>query len=656
MWRPEITLFVKKAALLSCLLGLALACGPVSRLSRLKPETIQAQISLTDAESRMPQTNIEIKRDTLKVVNIDGKEMYLMSAVQDEEGNMVASRQLDAAVVVAKFRNVAERNGKIDLCFQIIVPESLYHKDWQLRYSPIMYIMDDSLALDKVIVTGEMYRKRQNRGYELYRKFLSSIIIDSTAFIDKRALEIFLRRNIPQIYAYKNDSSFVDVEVFHSAFGVSQRQALEHYTNRLAERWNERRKRQRPRKFQQYVKAPILTEGIRLDTVMRDIQGNYVFDYVQTINTRPRLRKVEIALDGEIYEQNSRLLTIPRSDRLTFFISSLSAFVDGRARYLTKVVERKASAEYAYDLRFSSAGYELDPALGNNAAELSKIKSRIALLMDDEMFDVDSITVVASCSPEGSLKMNSQLARRRSQGISTYFSKYMKHCADSINRELGVVISLDSSWTLETVKPLALRSSSVPENWDHLLMMVEDDSVMTLTQKEEFFAMQQIPNLDAREKAMSLQPWYGYVRETMYPRLRMVRFRFALSRKGMLQDTIHTTVLDTLYMSGVQAIRDRDYEKALSILGPYEDFNTAVACLALDRNLTARSLLDKCPDSDKKEYMLAIINARLGDEQAAVQHYINSCGMNAQFVHRGNLDPEISALINKYGLNREEEY
>ena len=466
MWRHAKPLSIKKAALFSCLLltGLSIACGPVYRLSHLKEEAFQAQISLSETTGRIPQTNIEIKRDTLKVVNIDGKEMYLMSAVQDEYGNMVASRQLEAAVVVAKFRNVAERNGKIDLCFQIIVPESLYHKEWQLRYSPIMYIMDDSLALDKVIVTGEMYRRRQNRGYELYRKFLNSIITDSTAFIDKRALEIFLRRNIPQIYAYKNDSSFVDAEVFHSAFGVSQRQALEHYTNRLAERWNERRKRQSPRKFQQYVKAPILTEGIRLDTVMRDMQGNYVFDYVQTINTRPRLRKVEIALDGEIYELNTRLLTIPRSDRLTFFISSLSAFVDGRERYQTKIVERKASAEYAYDLRFSSASCELDPAVGNNAYELSKIKERIALLMKDELFDVDSITVVASCSPEGSMKMNRQLARSRSQGISAYFSKYMKHCADSINRELGVVISLDSSWAPSTAKILALHSSSVPEN------------------------------------------------------------------------------------------------------------------------------------------------------------------------------------------------
>ena len=34
----------------------------------------------------------------------------------------------------------------------------------------------------------------------------------------------------------------------------------------------------------------------------------------------------------------------------------------------------------------------------------------------------------------------------------------------------------------------------------------------------------------------------------------------------MVKDTVHTTELDSLYMRGVQAIRDRDYETAISIL------------------------------------------------------------------------------------------
>ena len=38
----------------------------------------------------------------------------------------------------------------------------------------------------------------------------------------------------------------------------------------------------------------------------------------------------------------------------------------------------------------------------------------------------------------------------------------------------------------------------------------------------------------------------------------------------------------------------------------------------------------------------------------AVQHYLNSVRMNRSYVYRGNLDPEISVLIKKYGLNKDE--
>ena len=52
-------------------------------------------------------------------------------------------------------------------------------------------------------------------------------------------------------------------------------------------------------------------------------------------------------------------------------------------------------------------------------------------------------------------------------------------------------------------------------------------------------------------------------------------------------------------------------------------------------------------------YMLALLYARQGDERSAVECYLHACAQNGAFVHRGNLDPEISALIRKYDLNRE---
>ena len=72
------------------------------------------------------------------------------------------------------------------------------------------------------------------------------------------------------------------------------------------------------RMYDRYIKAPIITEHLRLDTVMRNASGDFIYNYVQRIQTRPRLRKVEIVLEGEIYEQENRIYTIETGAPLTF--------------------------------------------------------------------------------------------------------------------------------------------------------------------------------------------------------------------------------------------------------------------------------------------------------------------------------------------------
>ncbi|MBR1537880.1 MAG: hypothetical protein IJ636_00050, partial [Bacteroidales bacterium] len=153
--------------------------------------------------------------------------------------------------------------------------------------------------------------------------------------------------------------------------------------------------------------------------------------------------------------------------------------------------------------------------------------------------------------------------------------------------------------------------------------------------------------------AMRTDDYYPYLVKELYPRLRNVVFDFRLHRRNMLRDTVHTTVLDSAYMAGVQAIGDRDYKQALTLLRPYSDYNTAIAYCCLDYNASALSILEKLDRSAEVNYMLALVYARQGDERSAVECYLHACAQNGSFVHRGNLDPEISALIRKYDLNRE---
>lgn len=43
--------------------------------------------------------------------------------------------------------------------------------------------------------------------------------------------------------------------------------------------------------YRKYIKAPIVKEGIRLDTVIVSPDGDFIYDYVQTINTCPGLKR-----------------------------------------------------------------------------------------------------------------------------------------------------------------------------------------------------------------------------------------------------------------------------------------------------------------------------------------------------------------------------
>ena len=226
-----------------------------------------------------------------------------------------------------------------------------------------MFVLQDSVRLDDVVVTGADYRRAQLRGYQQYEKFLSRIIDDSLVFVDRRNLEIFIERNIPQVYALKTDSTFVSDEVFASYFGVTEQEAIDHYTNKLRWRRNERRKAARPKMFARYVKVPLVTDGIRLDTVIRADDGTFIYNYVQTINTRPKLRKVDIVLSGEIYEQDRRVYTVPPCDPLTFYISSVSAFADGTERYMTTVISRSVEAAASCNIDFRTGRADIDVML-----------------------------------------------------------------------------------------------------------------------------------------------------------------------------------------------------------------------------------------------------------------------------------------------------
>ena len=312
-------------AIIMGLLALTYGCSTPSHIQTVQAEEMKASINIPTYE--IPQTEIQ---DTTATDDKDvtfkddkGRTVTLMKAEADENGEMVARDRIMPSVVVARFRNIAERGGKVNIEFEIRVPKDMMDDLWQLRFYPKL----DSTNLEPVYITGSKYRESQLKGYERYNRFIASIITDSTRFINLKALELFIQRNIPDLYAFKQDSTIVSEARFESVFGVTEQEAIDHYTRKLSKSLNARRAARSGEMFRKYVPVPIVQDGIRLDTVIT--AGNeFVYLYSETIPAKNGRKKAQVTLSGKIFELDKVIYRIPETEPLTYYISSLTAFVD----------------------------------------------------------------------------------------------------------------------------------------------------------------------------------------------------------------------------------------------------------------------------------------------------------------------------------------
>lgn len=562
---------------------------------------------------------------TDEVEDVLADESFLMNAVMDEEtGEMVATDILSASSVTARFRNVAERTGYVTIGFDINVPAGMSDSKFRLKLYPEMIMQGDTIDLEPVIITGTKYREGQLRGYEKYERFLSSIVTDTADFIRIGQLEIFLQRHFPDTYKMKSDSSLVSDLQAETLFGVTQEEALRHYTKRLRRFINERRIARKDAVFHKYVKDPIVNEGVRLDTVFHSDNGDFVYSYLHTFKSKPFLKKITVSVRGFIYADGEVVAQLPKQDELEFYISTLSSLINESPRYRMVVLERRAYDNTKAFLDFKVGSACVDTTLGDNALEMQRIRECINGVVAQKDFVLDSLLIVASCSPEGPWKYNDMLSEKRSNAM-------LEHIRDYVPKDLR-----DS-----------LKTARIPENWDLLREMVGNDTLMSESEKRLIVRMiDGMIDPDMTERLLKRHPRYAYMKENLFPELRSVGFDFYLHRVGMVKDTIHTTELDTLYMSGLDALKKLDYHTAVKILGPYEDYNAALAYASLDRNHSAFEILSKLSQSDSKVcYLMAVVLSRLGKQKEAMKYYLLAESLDFSMRHRANLDPELSSFL-----------
>ncbi|WP_322932485.1 hypothetical protein VCM39_13145 [Bacteroides sp. CG01] len=510
----------------------------------------------------------DIKEESV-VKEADGNSDEQIRTRDEKTGEDIVTVALSEVTVVARTKTVPERFGTVNLDFVVTVPKTLIDKRWMITLTPTLEKSGEKIELEDVSINGEIYRLFQEKGEAMY-----STLADRYNFFT---------RDTTRIWDY-----------FYRKYNL------------------------------QY------NTDARLDTVI-SAGNNFNYYYTQEVAT-DESKSMDLYLTGNIFALDKSTYTLPQSDTITYFVSSMIQFLDNAPRFKRKIIERHAEANFSAHITFPVGRENIDENLNDNANEIAKVQDIIKQLTWSSEFIIDSINMTASASPEGSWRLNEVLAKRRAISLKSYFGR-------KLDDKKGVDTLFNAKW--------------IAEDWKRVYDLIAMDN--HISSKD---AILQIITNEADPDKRELQiknkfpVEYKYIRDSIYPALRVVDFQFNLHRSGMTQDTIHTTEPDTLYEKGRDLLKARKYKDALAILIEYGDYNAAIAYMSLGYDKPAYDILLKEKESANQEYLLAILCSRLKREEEAVRRFLHSCELDGSKVYRGALDPEINRLIRKYNLNK----
>lgn len=239
----------------------------------------------------------------------DDDGLFAMKTYTDKEtGESMGSEDLDPAVIVARFRNTAERKGMVKFDFMIIAKDSLQDPSWQLRFYPIVYFSKtDSLVLSPVYLTGTDFRNAQDKAYKRYDSYLKSLSRDSVYFVSWPQTRAFAKR-FPKSKVREEDLT-------------------KHFSRPWLMKLNAKRVAQREQVRNKMISVPYAGEDVRRDSVATT-GGSFIYLYRQTIPSKSNTKKFELRVRSEIVDGRGKAHALRQTEPITYYVSSLSSLVD----------------------------------------------------------------------------------------------------------------------------------------------------------------------------------------------------------------------------------------------------------------------------------------------------------------------------------------
>ena len=493
---------------------------------------------------------------------------YLAEVERDSTGEVtIKGENIQTVYIVAKSKTVAERNGEIAIDFIVGIPAALQSSTWGLSLIPVIENNGMEEALQPLSIRGELFSDIQKRQYWQMNKYLNRILDDSTELTTTTSLAV----------------------KYYEAY------------NRYIAGGQKRRADKLESTYKQTISFPYLNDP-RLDSVLIR-KGEIRYYYTQTYRPTKDTKRLHLFFRGRVDAIDRSRYDLSNSDTLTYTVTSMLSLLDNEPRYMLKIID----------------------TMGQNRVQLAKIERLMDTLINQYEFFVDSITITASSSPDGSMATNNRIAGERARAIKERLVRKFGHEVDTLIRTR----SIGEDWTL--LKRLIRHNSDVP-NWEKITDMIDRSRNLDVTEQQ---IRQQFPGD------------YAFMKEILYPQLRAVDFRYNLRRVDMVKDTVVLTVLDTTYMRGVQQLRDRDYVGALRTLNDYKCQNLAIVLLSLSYDEAAFEILEQLPPAEKNprtDYLSAIALSRMNRPREGLEYYLKAIQADPVLKFRGNLDPEIQIL------------
>lgn len=444
-------------------------------------------------------------------------------------------------------------------------------------------------ALQPLSIRGELFSDIQKRQYWQMNKYLNRIIDDSTELTTTTSLAV----------------------KYYEAY------------NRYIAGGQKRRAEKLESTYKQTISFPYLNDP-RLDSVLIR-KGEIRYYYTQTYRPTKDTKRLHLFFRGRVDAIDRSRYDLSNSDTLTYTVTSMLSLLDNEPRYMLKIIDKYVEVCDRNYVTFPVGRATIIDTMGQNRVQLAKIERLMDTLINQYEFFVDSITITASSSPDGSVATNNRIAGERARAIKERLVRKFGHEVDTLIRTR----SIGEDWTL--LKRLIRHNSDVP-NWEKITDMIDRSR-----------------NLDVTEQQIRQQflEDYAFMKEILYPQLRAVDFRYNLRRVDMVKDTVVLTVLDTTYMRGVQQLRDRDYVGALRTLNDYKCQNLVIVLLSLSYDEAAFEILEQLPPAEKNpktDYLSAIALSRMNRPREGLEYYLKAIQADPVLKFRGNLDPEIQIL------------